>query len=150
MNSNNKFYQYLARSSSHRIQVALAVVQQAEIVRESPSSAKFSLPSYQQSMPEAYFLLRCAVFWHSTDPSALNDVIRHVSSSKQHASAVLTMLLKKLASPCDGGTKVAILYHMPTLAIDKVSFFITSFNLALPDSFILPLQDVRSADPASH
>ncbi len=112
--TTNKYYQYLARSPFNNIQVALATFRKAQNLSEN-------LPaSNQSSMPESFFLLKCATFLHSTDRSALKDIVQHVSINKRHTNAVLTLFLKKLTSSADGKTKLDILYSLPSLAIDKV------------------------------
>lgn len=124
--ASNKYFQYLARSPSSSIQVALSVARQAQLMEENPTAR--SLPSSHPT-PDAFFLLKCAAFLLSADSSVLDDIIHHVTSTKRYASAVLTLMLKKLASLCHGRTKLAILYHMPALSLDKV-FQVFTYRLS--------------------
>ncbi len=116
------YFQHLSRTENN-IQVAIATTELAQHLEqhvEDLSSFDCRLTSNCSSLPKAIFLLKCAVFWRSDDISSLDYAIKFVSSSKLHANSLLTLLLKKLTAPSLGKTKLAILYHLPSLAIDKV------------------------------
>lgn len=142
----NKYYHILARVASNDIQVALATASLAEALSRDPKS--IIPPSHP--MPDAIFLLKCAVFLHTSNLAALQDIIQHVERTKHHANAVLSLMLKKLTTPSDGRTKLAILYHLPSLAVDKV---ILSQELLVVTNSILPLRtigtDMRSSCASS-
>ena len=118
------YIQRLARSDS-TIQVAIATANLADCLEQEGHDVKLNnLQSSKNSLlPVTVFLLKCALLWRLDNLSALEEAISYVSSTKQHANLLLTLLLKKLTAPSNGQTKLAILYHLPTLAIDKVGIF---------------------------
>lgn len=116
------YFHHLARAEIS-IQVAISATELAQHLErhvEDLSSFDCRLSSNNLSLPKAIFLLKCAVFWRSGDVSALDHAVKYVASSKLYANPLLTLLLKKLTAPSNGKTKLAILYHLPSLAIDKV------------------------------
>ena len=134
----HKFLHHLSRTEVN-IQVSIAVTELAQHLErhlENLSSFDCRLTSNCASLPKAIFLLKCAVFWRSDDVSALDDAVQFVSSSKLYANPLLTLLLKKIAAPSNGKTKLAILYHLPSLAIDKV---IITYSLPLFTSPLISL-----------
>ena len=117
----SSYIRHLSRSEA-RIQVAIATSELAQRLQRQ-SIEKFSDPcrtSNSSMLADAIFLLKCAAFWRSGDITALDAAVQYVSSTKLYAQPLLTLLLKKLTTPSDGKTKLAILYHLPSLAIDKV------------------------------
>ena len=126
------YIRHLSRSEA-RIQVAVATSELAQRL-QCKSIENFSGPcrtSNSTMLADAIFLLKCAAFWRSGDITALDAAVQYVSSTKLYAQPLLTLLLKKLTTPSDGKTKLAILYHLPSLAIDKVikkSFKLSSFS----------------------
>jgi hypothetical protein len=117
------YIRHLSRSEA-RIQVAVATSELAQRL-QCQRIENFSDPCRTLNssvLADAIFLLKCAVFWRSGDISALDDAVQYVSSTKLYAQPLLTLLLKKLTTPSNGKTKLAILYHLPKLAIDKVIF----------------------------
>lgn len=114
----------LARSESC-IQIAIAT---AELANNFEPALPDNLncddrqTSNQVSTSTTIFLFKCAVFWRTGDISALDDAVRFVSANKLYANPLLTLLLKKLTAPLNGPSKLAILYHLPALAVDKVRF----------------------------
>lgn len=116
-------YRHLTRTESS-IQVAVATAELAKNLEfHLPQNLSGSCRSPNgSSLTNAIFLLKCAVFWRSGDISALDAAVEYVSSTKLYAKPLLTLLLKKLTMSSNGKTKLAILYHLPSLAIDKVIF----------------------------
>ena len=115
--SSNKYFQYAIRSEVS-VKVALATTTVADSLEENPGN----WCTRKCPQPDAVFLLKCAVFWRFNEPVALQDGIQHVSSTKKFANPMLTFLLKKLTLASSGKTKLAILYSLPQLAVDKVQF----------------------------
>ena len=116
--SSNKYYQHLTRSEV-TVKVALAT---AEIV-DHLNQDLGRLCAFQQqqtTIPDAIFLLKCAIFWRHSELTALRGTIQHVASTRKFANPLLTMLLKKLTHPSSGKIKLAILYSLPEVAVDKV------------------------------
>ena len=120
----SNYIHHLTRSEA-RIQVAVATSELAQRL-QCQHIENFSDPcrtSNRSILADAIFLLKCAVFWRSDDISALDAAVQYVSSTKLYAQPLLTLLLKKLTTASNGKTKLAILYHLPSLAIDKVCNF---------------------------
>jgi hypothetical protein len=127
-NKKSNYIHHLSRSEA-KIQVAVATSElaqhlQCQLMENVLDPCRTSDSS---TLADAIFLLKCAVFWCSGDISALDAAVQYVSSTKLYAQPLLTLLLKKLTTPSNGKTKLAILYHLPSLAIDKVIFQFTSF-----------------------
>ena len=114
--ASNKYYHHLTRSEV-AIKVALATAEIADHLSENVDQL---CAFHQEEIPDAIFLLKCAVFWRHNQLSALQGAIQHVSSTKKFANPLLTMLLKKLTLPSNGKIKLAILYSLPKVAVDKV------------------------------
>lgn len=126
----SNYIHHLSRSEA-RIQVAVATSElaqhlQCQLIENVLDPCRTSDSS---TLADAIFLLKCAVFWCSSDISALDAAVQYVSSTKLYAQPLLTLLLKKLTTPSNGKTKLAILYHLPSLAVDKVIFSIHKFFL---------------------
>uniref|UniRef100_A0A0P5JGL1 RE24967p n=1 Tax=Daphnia magna TaxID=35525 RepID=A0A0P5JGL1_9CRUS len=117
---STRYIHYLSRSESS-IQIALATAELAKrFEHHLPQNLSDSCRSCDRSsLSDAIFLLNCAVFWRSGHISALEAAVEYVSSTKLYAKSLLTLLLKKLTTPSNGKAKLAILYHLPSLAIDK-------------------------------
>jgi hypothetical protein len=116
----NKYYHYLSRSQSN-IQVAINTTKLAQHLEENPKNLIFLRPTPKSSLvSDSYFLIQCALFWYSNDLSALDEAVGYISTTKKYGNPLLTLLLKKLTINSNGRTKLAILYHLPALAVDKV------------------------------
>jgi len=114
---SNKYYQHLTRSEV-AVKVALAT---AEIANRLNENVDQSFSFQKETIPDAMFLLNSTVFWRHNELASLRSAIQYVSSTGKFANPLLTMLLKKLTHPSNGKIKLAILYSLPEVAIDKVN-----------------------------
>ena len=115
---SNKYFQYLSRSQVV-VKVALAT---AEIAGElNEEFTQFCALEEESMMPDAIFLLKCAIFWRHNELAALRSTVQHAASNHKFANSLLTVLLKKLTHPSSGEIKLAILYSLPAIAVEKVN-----------------------------
>lgn len=124
--SVNKYYHQLHRFS-------IATQESLEILKLMQNDENFSQYAESISDPKLsssassslIFIFDCAVFWESCSIDCLDRAVNFVTSNKKFAQPLLTLLLKKLTTPCGGKTKTAILYRLPSLTVDKVCHCIT-------------------------
>lgn len=126
--SSNKYHHHLVRFST-------TIQETLEVLAVTEDTARFAC--YMESLPNSksksetsslIFLFDCAVFWETSCISSLERAVSFVTSNKKFAQPLLTLLLKKLTTPCGGKTKTEIFYRLPCLTVEKVLFLAPLFS----------------------